>query len=168
MVWRVEEGSVESGVFLVRRLVRDGNVVGMGFRKWRSERWVDDRSRVERLGNTKGSLDEVRRDWSGLPRRDSVFSFGREARLAMSDIVSMLLADRSSLVRDGRFRGLAALTILLAETDNDFKDGKFEVIATISCHESKVLPRPRCSIRRTECPISQLRGRLILRNRFPL
>lgn len=88
MVRGVEEGVVDKGVWVVRRVVRAGKRVMRGSREERDGRWVEVRSRVLRVvdkgvlgwGFGGGGFREAR----GLLRRMRVERLGRWVRGEMA------------------------------------------------------------------------------------
>jgi len=107
---------------------------------------VDDRSRRSRDGKRTGWGDVEVRSWRGLLRRDRIPNFGRNLSGMIPSKDLILLDDRSSAVRNGKFKVLVTLDRQLAEIESDVKAGRFDVIEAISCQERRVLSRASSSI----------------------
>lgn len=146
MVCKFDEGMADRGVPLVRRILRAGNVEGMGLRDDRFGRRVELRSRLLRAGKRIKFGGDESRLLSGLSRSKRVAKFGRVLRGAISSRVSKLLDDKLSTVSKLAFRGLVTLERLFAEMERDFIDGKAEVRDAMSSQESRVFSRAKCSM----------------------
>jgi len=107
---------------------------------------VDDRSSLFTDGKSAGWDDVEVRSRRGLLRRDRVPNFGRNLSGMIPSKDVILLDDRSSAVRNSKFKGLVTLDRQLAEIEIDVKAGRFDVIEAISCQERRVLSRASSSI----------------------
>lgn len=109
MVRSFDEGKLLRGVCVVRRDFNLGKIDGIGSSEDRVGRSVEVRSREWRDGKERRALSAFdsweTREEMGLWRSDSLSSFGRLVSGAMSHNDTILLEDRSNVVRCGAGNG---------------------------------------------------------------